>query len=433
MDLLLSSYDPEAIGRYGDHYRLGFLPLWQWQSGEYIVERLPMGSGKEDLVEARFKQYFMGDWGQDYLPGVLEFAILLVDPGDSVVHQNPALTLTQTALSLQPAYRADVWLAASKASPEYQYQLATWLEGYPPDPPLRGRELHRYLYFLKNAEPGNSSLRGLTPTLRLKLLRPHYNGLQTWGYFKSFLGSVVANAEDGGQAAEAFAYLYGIEDYLDKDMRWFGARGTGLEGLGRWTYSSLWRLAEPIEPEQREDKVQDWMLKFLAEVSKLVPPSSRDREYDRHWVVMTKYHCERLADSLTPARLNWLEANGWFRWSPHTHILSDGVLLMMEEQFTTVAGQWYREKADSRQKDSYVEAVRAWANGSSGQKGVALFLIYHTVPSKGPYSKRPVDSRLWEIFKHLYNDPSQDVQHLMRIGKIQGWYERQRRLGRQRM
>lgn len=427
MAVLVRLEDPETIAIHGNQLRLEVLPLWQWQSGRYLAEQLSANASVQDRMEAWLRRYFEEGPSQIYLEGVLEFLILLIARGKYVIgasqpdlSENLAQLLSREVLHLPQPYESVLWLAASKATGVYQYQLASWLERSGKVSFVRKGDLHRYLYFLKYTELPVGGNSGVSALLRLQLLRPYYRAIQDFKYgeyFQGFLKSVVENAKDGGDIARAFAYLYGIEEFLDEDTYWSCAKE-----LAEWTYDSLWRLAERVQSELSFHTVHQWMLQFLAEVSKLGPSS---KEYERHWVLMTRCHCNFLAEGLTIGVLTWLETNEWFKWSAHTLELSDNVLFVMEEQLTTACGTWFREQATNRQKEDYVEAVKGWADGSADQKGVAIFLIYHTVPSEGPYQNLPVPPDLWEIFNRLRNDSDEKVQRIIKILKIKQWYERQ--------
>lgn len=427
MVVLVELEDLETVAMHGSQLRLEVLPLWHWQSGKYLAEQLIANVNTRDHIEAWLRQYFKEGPSQVYMEGVLEFLLLLlargmdvVEPLQSDLSGNLALLVTWEVFQLTQPYESVLWLAASKANAVYQYQLASGLERHGKVSFRRKVDLHRHLYFLKYAELPSGENRGVSASLRLQLLRPHYSAIQDFKYgeyFQGFLSSLVEKAKDGGDVARAFAYLYGIENFLDEDTYWPDA-----EHLATWTYVSLERLAMPVAQEERLVTVHQWMLEFLGEVSKLQPSS---KEYEMHWMWMIRHHCKRFATGLTIGDLTWLEKNRWFRWPQKPANISDNVLTAMEEQLTVTCGRWFREEADQDHKTTYVEAVDTWADELSDHKRVALFLIYHTVPAEGPYSDRPVDEDLWEILERLHEDPDEEIQRLMKIPKIRAWYERQ--------
>lgn len=413
--LLRGIYEPRLVGKYGNQLRLGFLPLWQWQAGDYLVDRLPADVDVPDRARDWLEQYFAQDWEHDYLAGVVEFFILLVDLGENV-DRRLALAFTLEILRVLPSFQPEVWLAASKASAEYQFELASWLDHNRPEELVRAEGLHRYLYFVRYAEPSGVPKRGLTFRLRLKLLQPYYGAIRKGEYFRSFLESLVRNEQDGNQVARAFVYLHGIEDHLNEDTCWTDARQ-----LADWTYDRLMRFAEPAEAEPYVRALHPLILQFLDEMATLNPP----KEYDKHWVFLTRRYCDDLAEYASLDLLGWLEDNEWFSWSTSSRRFVGSIRLTMEEQLTTAFGVRFREKTIKRPRQDYLHAVEEWSDGSSEQKSVVVFLIYHTVPSEGEYSDLPADSRLWKVFQKLRSDPDKNVQRLMRISKIREWYERQ--------
>jgi hypothetical protein len=436
---------------YGDLLTLDILPLWQWQSGAYLLNRLKIDVRDRASIRPWLRSRFVEVSTRTYLEGVLEFLALLADREEDIVEtsrqqQYKDLTqwLAQDILYLPGTYRSVVWLAASKASAACQHQFGLWLVKQPQALVSFEKEsdLHRYLYFLKFAEPPDIENKGLSVSLRMQLIRNYYNAIHKFKYgeyFKGFLESLVENAKDGSDIARAFAYLYGIESFLNEDTYWANA-----EALGNWTYDSLRRLAGCIISENQSPTVQDkhshtvhqWMLEFLEEVSPLLPAfkfteDDKHAEYKKHWGWMIWHHCKVFADSLTIEDLTWLENNHWFKWnqSPFEFDEYDNVPTAMEEQLTVVCGKWFREKNqfDQAKRDSYIHAVEEWAaTKSSGRKRVALFLIYHAVPAKGKYSSRRVNEALWQIFERLRDeDTDPEIQRLMGTVKITKWYDLQ--------
>lgn len=488
MNLLCNITGPELPSIYGPLLRLDVLPLWQWQSGRYLGEQfrtqlmqLPItsqGSVSDDLTNW-MQRYFTAGMNQAYMQGVLEFLILVLDSRDNTDDDiewqlcDGTALLTGAIFDLPRLYHPVVWLAASKATPVYQYELASWLQAQPPMALEEPDDLQKYLYFLKYAELPRSDHEGVALSTRVKLLQPYYDAIQAYGYgeyFSSFLESMVENAQKGEDLARAFAHLRGIEDHLGEGTYW-GNAGS----LARWTYDGLCRLALRLEQETSSDRhgedkfagvtsenlpwvsyehllatrtsaepvldtVQAWILHFAEEISTLNLESREYQNYEddvkkskksRHWVLMIRAHCDHLLRSggLTRARLDWMVDTGWFRWAEQdSFVLNKVVEQAMEEQFTAACGEWFRYST-SPERQRYIDAVQYWAEAAhSEKKCVAMFLIYQTNPNELSDRNRRVNQQLWEIFERLEEDSDPNLRRYMNYQSIQQWSQKQRDL-----
>lgn len=499
VDLLVNSTDPAAIARYGNLVRPGgFPPIWQWKSGEYLVEALrpekvtgdwslvhlhrlldahyneeelrtlcfelgvdyenltavgkahkarelvqllwrtdrvrdlvaygrktrpranwdmSPGKGQAEDLEVWLQEQFITGWPladrEDYLPGVLEFFILLLEQDRlSPWPQNFVRRVIQAVLSQLPDYQNQVWLAASKASSATQYTIAAWLQQTGPAGVVQKKHLHPYLYFLKYAAGDEGQQRGVSAVLRMQLLQPFYREMRKDAYLAGLLLELVEKASNGRDAARALAYLHGIEPYLGLDTFWPNAAN-----LAQWVYGRLLGLAQkqvtipPYDGGYQWELfclVHEWLLVLVDEIAGFRPQRGTLDEYDqKYWIQVIRCHCQRFAPLLTLDRLNWLEETGWFaseRWPDVQYILG--------EQLTNSCGQWFREGASRRQKQEYATAVQHWAahTASTSQKLTALYLIYHTIPSDGAHAGRRLEPALQQIFDSMHADPDWKIQ-----------------------
>ncbi len=427
-----------------DRLKLETFTPWQWQSGRYLTNQLPNYQKQGNEVETWLMKHFVVDENENFWQGVIEFFILLTDTKlkeeNNFSRSNQPqffISLIKTILTLPITFQSMVWLAASKISPSSQKLLSESIDSSRTITLSHKADLHRFLYFLKYAELPEKG--GVALWLRVQLMQEQYSAIQKFGYvgyFERFLNYLVDIANNAEELAEALAYLHKIEEALD----W-----TTTERLAEWTHRSLQRVAARYTRDSysRETAVNKAVLRFLEIVSgfELPNPWGKDDErrqeikakhYQTHWVQLIKQHCDYLVEQQQAECLNWLEENGWMQWSKREgEINMEIVQRTMSEQLTVICGRWFRENRDENDPDEpYTQIVAQWANSSLAQleakreqKKAAAFLIYHTVPSEGEFSNRPVGQPLWDIFLQLRQDSDHSISKFMNLGIMQKFYD----------
>jgi len=408
----------DAVKKHGNVLMPRVLPIWWWQSAEYLMARVPTQAETAEGLASWLAGEFTPGPQQAYLRGVLEFLILLSQQKNEVAttisgtesSSNLTHALVKAIPTLPDPYPSVVWLAAVKEKMAYQRQVADELSKTRPRLQSKA-DLHAFLYFLKYAE--------VTPVECLQILQPHYAAIQAYQYgtyLAGLLQRLVETTTDGKELARAFAYLYGIEPHLDQYTYW-----TTAGELAEWTYNALSRLAKRVAPKAPGPALHNWVIEFLATVAAVDPDA---KEYDRHWILTLRCHCDWLARGLTVELLTALEKTGWFSWTQHPNELTPGVLDAMEEQLTVAAGEWFRKGAAPNAQNAYIAAVEAWARGAHDQARVAAFLIKHTIPAEGPDANGYLDLRLARIFKTLQQHPGDKIRTLTTTGFLGKWYKK---------
>jgi hypothetical protein len=421
----------------GRTVHLGILPFWQYWGGRSLVDCLSQQTYDPNFARQIFEARFSPAASQstdDSIAGLLEFTILRLDQvavsGKSGEPNRAAATcvqqMTQFVVTKLDMIRPNIWLAAAKASPTYQQELSQWLESQASLTFGQREELHRYMYFLKNARlPGPRP--GIPPHLRLKLLRPYYSKIGEMRldkYFASLVEHILVGWVGGQEVARAIAYLYGTECFWDAE-RW-----------GGWAFGRLHSWASD-GGDVDWDTLVSLMLVMLAEVSQVLRESrmlptktnqtgEQMRERDRLWAWVIANFCESIVTNKVLRSFHWLAEHRWFRW-PDRHVeMHPEVTTVMEEQLTTELGRWYR-KANQEGKNDYITMIEILVGLGSGlERATAVFLIYHTIPNNRPNLR--LDDRLWDLLDALRRDDAPEVEGVWRIKTLADFYERQKAL-----
>lgn len=435
-DFLTQPHDVEQIVEEGRTVHLGILPFWQYWGARSLVDRLSQHAYDPDFARQIFEARFGPAASQstaDSIAGLLEFTILRLDQvavsGKSGESSRAAATcvqqMTQFVVTKLDMIRPNIWLAAAKASPTYQQELSQWLESQASLTFGQREELHRYMYFLKNARlPGPRP--GIPPHLRLKLLQPYYSKIGEMRldkYFASLVEHILVGWVGGQEVARAIAYLYGTECFWNAE-KW-----------GGWAFELLLSLAA-YDGVVDWDTLVQWMLVMSAEVSQVLKeprmlPAKKNqtgeqmRERDRLWAWVIANFCDSVVTDKALRSFNWLAEHRWFPW-PDRHVeMHPEVTTVMEEQLTTELGRWYR-KANQEGKNDYITMIEILVGlGSGPEKATAVFLIYHTIPNNRPNLR--LSDRLWDLLDALRRDDAPDVEGVWRIKTLAAFYERQKR------
>lgn len=451
MGVLRQPYAPEATAKEGSIVEFSVFPLWEWQSGEYAARQTVTSTHVGTITDSWPLTLLIAhhqtepDHHIEYAQGVLEFLILALDTESGQTRQqrrrfsdDQVQHITRDIFDRLPSrWRYIWWLAASKASPSFQWHLAQWLVAQPPQSFSYGGalylthengELQRYLLWLKYAHRSAPDGRFVAPYMRVKLLQPFFSQIAGDPLY-GFLKSLIEYTPDPGEVARAFAYLHGIESVLGEQTYWKHA-----DALAEWTYQGLRGRARQANSISI-NKLHAWMLHFLAEIASLAEVQPKD--YTHHWLKMLRNYCDDLATIIDPENVQWLSQNAWFRWSPDTNS-HRRLLGAVEEQFTLACGTWFRRGPNDEQKSHYVSAVDEIAKGlpeeqdmtDESTKGtpdhmqVAFFMIYHTVPappdnSEEYYNPDRVDEELWRIFLRIREEPC--IRNWLKRPKFARW------------
>lgn len=423
----LLSEETADVARYGHRIELDVLPIWLWKSGIYLMDRLADDIHAGEDVRDWLTKYIVGDQANSYLQGVIEFLIMLVDVGDRSItavearlNQDMAQLLTQNIVLALPAYQSRVWLAASKASATFQHNIATWLEKRIGQVRIDANSVYQYLYFLKYAAAPESHDSGVPLPVRVKLAQPYYTviGPLYTDYFLDAVEDLAATVQRGEELIDAYVHFYGIEPILPSSAKW---PTTGA--MAAWSYSLLCALLPENEPVSDVTELRQWIIQFLKDTARM-RVNRKVEKYDYYWVSLLRCYCDSLAVDLTQERMSTLQKEGWFSTTGELAQLAD-MREMMEDQLTSASGKYFREKAKPLQKSNYNLLVKSWAEspGDTDRQRVAFFLIYHSVPAKGPYQKRMVSEELWIILQTLRIEPH--IQVLLKQEVFALWYKRQ--------
>lgn len=423
----LLSEETADVARYGHRIELDVLPIWLWKSGTYLMDRLADDVHAGEDVRNWLAKYIVGDQANSYLQGVIEFLIMLVDVGDRSittveerVNQDVAQLLTQNIVLALPAYQSRVWLAASKASTTFQHSIAIWLEKLIGQVRIDPSSVYQYLYFLKYAAAPESHDSGVPLPVRVKLAQPYYNVIGPWytDYFLDAVEDLAATEQRGEELIATFVHFYGIEPILPSSAKW---STTGA--MAAWSYSLLCDLLPENDPVADATELRQWIIQFLEGTAR-TRVNRKVEKYDYYWVSFLRCYCDSLAVDLTQERMNTLQKEGWFSATGDLAYLAD-IREMMEDQLTSASGKYFREKAKLPQKSNYTLLVKSWteSTGDVDRQRVAFFLIYHSVPAKGPYRRRMVNEELWAILQTLRSESH--IQELLRQEIFALWYKRQ--------
>jgi hypothetical protein len=435
--LIPQSPDPDRIAEEGDVVRLGILPFWQYWGGRALAEHVFEQEYDQDIARTIFRARFGSAPSQPTsatAAGLVEFAILCLDQKaareesleSKKVADDCLLSLSQLVIAEMNEIRSSVWLAAAKASSAYHRKLGGWLDSESTLPLEKREELHRFMYFLKNARLQMAET-DLPPHLRLKLLQPYYSLIGQMGlasYFGNLVGHILADWVGGEEIARSVAYLYGTECFWDA-RQW-----------GSWAYKKLESLARR-NGHTDWDLIMQWMRIVVSEVSQLLTTSEarlaspcqaheRMHEHDRLWAWVVGSFCEAIKDEVGLQGLDWLAENGWFHWSDQATYLAHGVVDATEERTTSVMGKWYRSEANQAEKGDYVDKIEALMQGDGKPKATAILLIYHTVAKDAGQKLDAV--ALWNLLDALRWDTDLEVEELWQENEsLTNFYEEQRR------
>ncbi len=149
---------------------------------------------------------------------------------------------------------------------------------------------------------------------------------------------------------------------------------------------------------------------------------------------MIEAYCLYLVEDKFGAQsLLWLADQKWMKWSMDEKDYKgfhQRVFVEMNEQTSVVCARWAREldeEHEELEKTEFVQIVYEWAvandENAESKKEAALYLIYHSVPSDGPYRNMKVYKPLWDIFCQLHADPQ--MKKVMKLDHMKKWYSRQ--------
>lgn len=415
----------DNIDRLGHRVELDVLPIWLWKSGFYLIDKLVDDIRAQTDVHTWLTKYIGGAEANAYLQGVIEFLIMLVDSGDVAVtkveerlKQDVAILLAQNIVLSSPAYQSRVWLATSKSSTTFQHSIATWLEQHIKEVKIFAASMYQYLYFLKNAAEPQGQDSGVSLSVRIKLAQPYYEAIEPRyvDYFLDSIEELAVHGQTGEELIASFTHFYGIEPILQKSKKW-----PTSEVMAAWAYGILRSLLPQNEPDADLAELRRWIMQFLEETAR-VQVNQRLEKYGYFWVCFLRCYCDNLAIDLTQARMTLLEQEGWFNASGALAHLGE-VREMMENQLTSASGKYFREKAKSTSKVNYTLLVKQWAESPAAvdRQRVAFFLIYHSVPAKGPYRTRKVNEELWTILQVLRQETH--IQKLLEQKLFADWYK----------
>ena len=428
---------------------LGFMPFWRYQGAKWLVERMKEHQWNAEYANQWVHDFFVVDGFGVSQPGMFEFMILVLDQsvlelargqqdveasGARIILQN----VTEEALARLVHLRPEVWLAASKSSAEYQYDLAEWLEGADHIQFPGRHDLFLYMYFLKNARLPRKDSRGkgIPLHLRFKLLEPYYPGIEErrlGRYFNSLLQH-LSETQDGQEIAKALAYLRGSESFVkldsfaedDGDIAKVVAYLGGPDDLAnpvslaaQYALGILWERALYAANAQktRLEYLTEWMIVFVREVSQLLDQKTsqgqdvselrRDEELAKFWGQLVFHFCKVLVEHKGLEALDWLDAYGWFFWSHRDFDVNPLVRRVMEDGITTSLGAWFRRVRKTGAQNHYANRVENLSRGRPTHKLTAFYLIYHAVPSiaDDPKHRRLRHPKLKCILETLRWDP----------------------------
>jgi hypothetical protein len=425
--LLISSYNSDALEKEPP-LKIGVLPFWQyWGAAQLCISLKKQHYDltiAQKIITNRFEISFSTD---EIVPGMFEFFLLWIDNNafskESLISDDRSAAakcikqIVQYVILEKEKLRSNIWLVAAKASSDLQRELGFWLLNQPLQNFKERQELLHYMYFIKNIWITSADI--FKPHLRIKLLQPYYPKIGDYSlqeYFQSMLENILPEWLEEQEYAKSVAYLLGSEAYLQQNYHEnVGARFialTTLDGKIEW------------------NKFIHLILVMLVEISKIYDDrenfqlaQSETDEREKLWSYVIQDFCSRITKKLNLECIELMDENGWFSWSRDSQISQQIVVKIMEEQFTTSLGQWFRDK-DRANKDNFIKMVEQMVTTENAKKKITvIFLIYHTISNKKLDAK--IDDRLWPILKDLHSCQYPEIQRVWRFKKLNIFYENQ--------